>query len=1034
MKILKKVWGIGLVVVLLASMLLTFAAPVSAGTLLWSVAPIPVATYNQIAAADASVVRVAPNGDIFAVDGQANPDRILKSVNGGTTWTVAVTPLVAGNVIADLQISPSYASDNTIIAVVNTTAVTSPVYAIVSSNGGATFVQLGGNITATAGEVATSLSVEPTYTNGTGQIAVATSNVGAAVLGAIYTWGTNGTLNWVTLGAPATDDYTTVAFSPMYPIDTTIVAIGTPVSGTGARVHLKVGIAAWNTVSDSAVWPLVFDAAAENVGGITTGDDVISTSIAFPADFNAAIPTARNMFIGINRAVGGTATGGVYRVSNATATPLAFAVPTSSVAFKGNFAAGTLFAGTAASTNVSYCANANAPAAWVFVPATKPATGATLPVIALSGDNVYVGTTGVESAFNVSTDNGINYVQKGLIDTTFAIGNMVTVSATNWFLVNNPGGAALDSIWETTDGGSTYVRIYTMPAVGNVGRLAISPDFATDKTMYFYEPLVAGAGVVRMSQDAGKTWSPRALPTATAGGVQEMVVVDAFTVYVIDAGANNVYKSINNCWTWTAQNIVTAGAGFTDIEFNAASGAVLVGDTTSQVFISTDGLTWKGLGRPGAVAVGTDDVIVAFDANYATNKLIYGAYITAASTGVAGIWRTDSSAAVGTNLWRNIDTSVTAAPVGAVRDILIAPDGAMYYSDVTAAAGVQRILNPTLGMPLAAGDPTPQNMAGPAGMTFTNLAMVEGSNIVYAVDSATPALYTFTDNLTQAVPDKTAPAADAILTNTGVLVAITPVAQDTLSTFTYQVQWGNRADFLGATTAIEAFNGFPSYNRILNSVAAIAGGVPAGSTIYYRVRVNAPYFGPWSDTYTVETQLNVANAPNAPVVLSVAGEGGTAAGGWGASLQPAFYWRAVVGATTYEFQLATDTAFTNLIVDATGADALGNVSAYQYTAGTLDYDTTYFWRVRALSGTSLTEWSLTQGFTTLAEEVEPTATATATQPAVTQTTVTFTQPAATTQTTVVEETAPAYIWAIIVVGAVLVIAVIVLIVRTRRSV
>jgi len=193
--------------------------------------------------------------------------------------------------------------------------------------------------------------------------------------------------------------------------------------------------------------------------------------------------------------------------------------------------------------------------------------------------------------------------------------------------------------------------------------------------------------------------------------------------------------------------------------------------------------------------------------------------------------------------------------------------------------------------------------------------------------------------------------------------------------------------------------------------------------------VTAPAFGPWSDTYTVTTELVAPALPNAPAMVGAVGEGSTRAGGWGVSLQPTFYWQPIQNATTYEFQLATDTAFSDLVVDATGGKALGDVQAYQYD-GTLSYDTAYFWRVRALSASSQTSWSQVQGFTTLTEEVAPTGTAQPTG----QPTFTFTQPAETTVTNVTETIAPAYIWAIIVVGAILVIAVIVLIVRTRRSV
>jgi len=103
---------------------------------------------------------------------------------------------------------------------------------------------------------------------------------------------------------------------------------------------------------------------------------------------------------------------------------------------------------------------------------------------------------------------------------------------------------------------------------------------------------------------------------------------------------------------------------------------------------------------------------------------------------------------------------------------------------------------------------------------------------------------------------------------------------------------------------------------------------------------------------------------------------------------------------------------------------------------TLEDGKTYFWRVKALAPVE-GDWSSIANFT-VALPVE-----TSTTPQVTVTQVpapsfTITQPPA---TSIVMPTQPpdevinpAYIWVIIIIGAVLVIAVIVLIVRTRRSV
>ena len=101
------------------------------------------------------------------------------------------------------------------------------------------------------------------------------------------------------------------------------------------------------------------------------------------------------------------------------------------------------------------------------------------------------------------------------------------------------------------------------------------------------------------------------------------------------------------------------------------------------------------------------------------------------------------------------------------------------------------------------------------------------------------------------------------------------------------------------------------------------------------------------------------------------------------------------------------------------------------------YDTTYWWEVRAVNGTIVSPWSIVSFFTTAKAPVA-TSTTTAPQITVTNTTVTYTNPPATTITYTLpqpKETQPIpsyLLWAVIAVGAVLVIAVIVLIVRTRR--
>jgi len=138
-----------------------------------------------------------------------------------------------------------------------------------------------------------------------------------------------------------------------------------------------------------------------------------------------------------------------------------------------------------------------------------------------------------------------------------------------------------------------------------------------------------------------------------------------------------------------------------------------------------------------------------------------------------------------------------------------------------------------------------------------------------------------------------------------------------------------------------------------------------------------------------------------------------------------FNWEPLKWSTGYEFQLAKDAAFKSLILNLTGDKALGNVTSYQLTEA-LAYSTTCYWRVRGISATGSSDWSAGVGFTTMAEPVE------ALPPVV----VEEYQP----PDIIVEvppapaPVSPGWIWAIVIISAVLVIAVIVLIVRTRRSI
>jgi len=166
-----------------------------------------------------------------------------------------------------------------------------------------------------------------------------------------------------------------------------------------------------------------------------------------------------------------------------------------------------------------------------------------------------------------------------------------------------------------------------------------------------------------------------------------------------------------------------------------------------------------------------------------------------------------------------------------------------------------------------------------------------------------------------------------------------------------------------------------------------------GTTFYWRVRsadaeTDEIIHSPWSEVRS----FTVAIGPMAEITLTNPSNGAI---GVAVSNIP-FTWDAVADSTGYEFSLmnaATDAA----VVSATSVSG----TTYTYT-GTLDYDTSYYWTVKAMKDGVVFSHA-TATFTTGAEGVVPP-----------------------------EPTTPAWVWVIIAIGAILVIVTLVLIFRTRR--
>ena len=137
----------------------------------------------------------------------------------------------------------------------------------------------------------------------------------------------------------------------------------------------------------------------------------------------------------------------------------------------------------------------------------------------------------------------------------------------------------------------------------------------------------------------------------------------------------------------------------------------------------------------------------------------------------------------------------------------------------------------------------------------------------------------------------------------------------------------------------------------------------AGATYYWRIRVYKSATGqlaysPWSEARSFSIKPGfIVNTPYYGVQLLSPGNGCP-----GCKVKPAsFSWSPWKDATRYQFDLARDAEFKQIVVTATTT-----TTGYVYN-GTLDYSTNYFWRVRALevNGQDIpSDWSATFSFQT----------------------------------------------------------------------
>jgi len=873
----------------------------------------------------------------------------------------------------------------------------------------------------------------------------------------------------VTAGVTGTADFVSVEFSPNYAGDRVLMAVGG--NAAGAALYLmNVSTGAQLTNSPVVVQAAILDySAAGNATCIKVAD------IAVASDFDPTDANAYRAWVSVTSDTPVAADDGVYRVDGPTPTNLNIVGATTaqgidSIAYSGTNDAGTLFGGyiSAATAVVKRTANpqSNTP---TWTTTKNNPTGSTFCRVAVAPDfgstnRVIVGTTGAESAWNLSDDGGVSFYQKSYIDNgaasnVVAIDNMaVTADGSEmWWVTDDyepgpqlgdpaaPGLTGDIHVWKSSmpPTAMSFSRMFTVLNVGgNASRIRLNPDWAASPSVFVIDDSPATNDLIYVSHNAGATWTTMQGPGAAT--MDTIAVADAMTLYATIG--TNFYKSTNAGWTWepavawyssgTAQNIA-----ITD------SGKIFIGRTGGIVRMSSDGgATWASQGTTGypsnaVYAMPHED----YDTEGASGEgILFSQDLT---TGI--VYRYDKND--GSGLWYALGNTGAGAYAG----LGIAMQNGILYSLSTGNAtpfDCERNMYGTAGVSTIAA--TWESMTMPTAVAGNNaaggeiqgaggasaFAITEGSNVLWistagsmvnsqTANTTSPGIWGYKDHMASAKPVITSPpegytlGVDPVNGRANVLtVSWDPIGTGTAVVNEWDLQitekaigWG--APFVslnGGTTLVLTSSSSPSTTfGLVGASNAIA--LNANTEYMVRVRCddqvsNDAIRSGWSDpvNFSVGAGAPVQQAYAGPQILGPAGGSTT-------TLTPGFSWAPVSGATEYEFILATDSGLSQTLA---GTPAALTAPAFQ-SADALDYATTYFWAVRVTKPTAGPQTIGT--FTTMAKPVEP-------APPV------VIEPAAPAP---VPEPAPpaipaAAVWAVIGIGAILVIAVLVLIVRTRR--
>ncbi len=1024
--------------VLLVALLLlgTALTPATAGaaqpTLEWCSINVPGKDDNTVVSpSEVSDIAVGSGGIVYAIDGEYSG--VYRSDDAGISWEEIGDYLTdAGAVLPASRIDIAPDDANTI--------------AVVTDNGTKVFLSFDGGekwldtfVPVLSGNIQT-ICISPNYSQDGEryrEIAIGTSDWGnnsstgqvwILQLGNMWASWINQELTIDPLHVGG--EVSALEYSPAYSKDRTILIVTSTGSDVAAGYQSKTFVCAgkWDPATNIMLWDSFTGYPVEiSSGGDAPGVSYVHSSLALPSDYSSEEAESRQLLVSCDREP--DANDDVYWIDDSTAHRLdadgGASIDLCSIAYYGTIESGILLAGDASPVSGSLTVLVRRSEAPFYISPTwdlssVPPTGPGNAMLGWSkdgkiaycgtGQNPGAGTALDESALSASTDDGDRWRQMGLMDTFIEISDItVTPDGDSLFAITSSTFGP-EGIWCSAGDplNGHWYRLLTMDTTSNTIILKLSPYYENDDTIYATE---IGGNKMALSQGRGNTWEWHFAP----GPVIDLVVEDNETLYVALPNGE-VSKSINWARTWLEEAVETGLPGINMLTL-APNGTLFAGGTNGQIAYSTDGGdSFTIIGEQ--VGGNNADVQVICDVNYLENSIIY------AATDIpdAGIWRwiIDRS-----TKWEQIDKAITDLADGQeIGGFVMGTEGTLYALRLepssTITGGVTRSLNPSSAECCdGAVEFDLANESLPAGTSFEiNGGLISSShyprlsgndeqNDLWALDSGNQLIYRFQDILCKVGPPLYEPEDESILP-----VGACSCEQVTCLFLGWQELTGAKTYEVGIYRDPECIEDIwtGSSDCACDDIRAVGEANSAilvsNNDYYWRMRSIEPLISPWSDTWSFTIALAEAPAEFFP-----------ASGSTGMTIRPAFTWDSIAKADSYEFILARDSDFSDLVVNLTGAYAL-QTTAWKCDID-LDYSSRYFWKVRGITDISYGDWTINT-FSTGAAPSTPSPAAIAQPPA---------PPPPMPEATV---PIPVYIYVIIGLGIALVVVMLVLIRRAGK--